>query len=201
MTTPQLPHVTLSQEERLDQRRKLIEDVLVSTTVVTAWFSAVAMIGALVWVQVTTLPGFTWNGERGTMDELELSKQFSADGWFLVIAVVAGLFSGLILLLMRKSSPALMVGLIGLGGGLATWLMLACGLAWGPEDPNIGLAQASVGDVVPVQLQVDAQGIYYAWSIAALLGAAVAIWILEKREQRRNRGDLLLSSSDGVSTS
>lgn len=165
--------------------RGTIQDLLTSISVVTAWFTAAGLLGALIWVKVTPLPGFTRVAAGGTMDEEQLAKQFSANGWFVVIAVVAGLLSGLVLMLVRRRTlPAVMVVLVALGGGLATVLMVQCGLAWGPGDPDAALAVAQIGDVVPIRLEVDAKGVYFAWSVAALLGAAIGTWLLELVEQR-----------------
>ncbi|RYJ05462.1 MAG: hypothetical protein EON52_11445 [Actinomycetales bacterium] len=176
---------TETAPETAPDRRGTVQDLLTSISVVTAWFTALGLLGALVWVKVTPLPGFTRVADNGTMDEEQLAKQFSANGWFLVIAVVAGLLSGLVLLLVRRRTlPAVMVVLVALGGGLATVLMVQCGLAWGPGDPNAALAVAQIGDVVPIQLKVDAKGVYYAWSVAALVGAAIATWLLESVEKR-----------------
>ncbi|MCX6397806.1 MAG: hypothetical protein NTV23_15070 [Propionibacteriales bacterium] len=185
---PVLPAVTVHEEDRLEHRRGLVQDLVTSVSVVVAWFTAAGLLGALLWVTVTPLPGFTRIAESGTMDEEQLAKQFSSSGWFLVIAVVGGLLSGLALMLLRRTSPpAVLVVLLALGGGLATLLMVQCGLAWGPDDPNAALATAPVGDVVPIQLKADAHGVYYAWSVAALLGAGLMLWGAESRANRRAR--------------
>ena len=51
-----------------------------------------------------------------------------------MIAAVGGLLSGVLLLIWRWRDPLLMVVLVALGGGLASWLMVHVGLALGPED-------------------------------------------------------------------
>jgi len=165
-----------------------VQDLLASVAVVIGWFSALGLVGALIWVKVTPLPGFTRVAESGSMGEEELAKQFAINGWFLVIAASAGLLSGLALMLLRRTSPPLvMIVLVALGGGLATVVMLQGGLVWGPGDPNAGLAGAALGEVVPIQLKPDVDAVYFAWSIAALIGAAAAVWVLESRESRRAR--------------
>lgn len=184
---PPFPQVTLSDEARVDRNRTIVQDLVTSLAVVVGWFAAAGVIGALIWVNVTTLPGYTRVAAGGSMDEEQMAKQFSINGWFLVIAVVGGLLSGLVLMLIRRGSPVIMVVLLALGGALATWLMLRCGLSWGPGNPNVALASAEVGQLVPIRLKPDAKGIYFAWSIAALIGAAVSLWIMESRETRRAR--------------
>lgn len=186
-TLPPLPQVTISNEERIERRRGILQEILTTLAIVVGWFTAAGAIGALVWVNVTTLPGYTRVAEGGSMDEVQMAKQFAINGWFLVIAVAGGLISGVALLLIRRRSPVVTVVLVALGGGLATWLMLQCGLSWGPGDPKVALASAQLGDLVRIQLKPDARAVYFAWSIGALVGSAVAIWLLESRETSRAR--------------
>ncbi|MET3960377.1 hypothetical protein ABIE44_000311 [Marmoricola sp. OAE513] len=180
---PDFPSVT--EAEAAEQRRELITELVTSALVVLAWFAVAAVIGALIWVEVTPLPEFTRIATTGTMDEEQLAKQFSTNGWFTVIAAIGGLVSGLALLLLRRKSPVAMVGMVAVGGAVATLVMLQLGLAWGPGDPNVALGAAQIGDKVPVQLKPDAKAVYFAWSIAALLGAALALWLTESFANRR----------------
>ena len=186
-----LPQVTISEEDRINRQRELVQSVLSSVAVVVAWFTAAGLVGALVWVKVTDLPTFTRVADNGSMGEEQLGKQFAVSGWFLVIAVVGGLVSGLVLLLLRRSSPPLvLVPLVALGGGLATLLMVQCGLAWGPGDPNAALLKAPLGAEVPTQLKADVNAVFLAWSVAALLGAALSLWLQEARENARRRREV-----------
>lgn len=195
MTTPPLPsaelpsfgEVTISDGERTERIRAIVSELSTSLALVVGWFTAAGALGALIWVNVTTLPVYVRVAQGGSMDEEQLAKQFSINGWFLVIAVVGGLLSGLVLLLVRRGSPVVMVVLVAFGSGLATWLMMSCGLAWGPGDPKVALASAQVGEVVPIQLKPDVDAVYFAWSIATLVGAALAIWILESRDTRETQ--------------
>jgi hypothetical protein len=156
-------------------RHPLVRDVLV----VLAWFAGAALVGALVWWQVTPLAEFT-KGEAGAeMGEGELGRQVSADGWFFVIASVGGLLSGVVLLSLRRRDPLAMVVLVALGGLAAGWLMLRIGLWLGPPDPQAVLSQMDVGDTVPVQLEPRARGVQLVWPVAALVGAVGVIWGLD----------------------
>jgi MFS family permease len=166
---------------------KVVEEIGVSLSVVLAWFAVLAVIGALIWDKVVTLPEFTRVATTGSMDEEQLSHQFSISGWFLVIAVVGGLLSGVVLMVIRRKNPIATVVLVALGSGLATWLMLTCGLAFGPDNPNTVLTSAKLGEKVPVQLKPDVNAVYYAWSVAALFGCVLALWILETVSTSRQR--------------
>ncbi|MGO4256284.1 hypothetical protein [Marmoricola sp. RAF53] len=152
--------------------------------VVAAWFVVAGVLGAVVWWLVTPLAEFTRTADNGVMDEQQLAKQVATDGWFVVIALVGGLISGIALLSWRRRDPLLMVVLVALGGGLATWVMLRTGLILGPPDPDKVLATAKAGDKIPVRLDPTATGIYVVWSVAALLGAIGVIWGTDSTTRR-----------------
>lgn len=144
--------------------------------VVLAWFTAIGVIGAVVWWQLTPLAEFTRTATDAQMGEEDLGRQVSSDGWYFVIGAVAGLFSGITLLLLKRRDPLLMVVLVALGGFLASWVMLWVGLWLGPPDPESVLPTVDVGDKVPLQLKLHASGIQLVWPVAALVGAIGVIW-------------------------
>lgn len=158
-----------------------VREALTSLSVVLAWFGVAAVIAAVVWWQVTPLAEFTRTADNATMDEEQLAKQFGTDGWFFVLAAVGGLVSGLLLVLLRRRNPVLMVVLVAIGGAFATLVMLQVGLLLGPSDPSSVLASTPVGAKVPLQLEPQAHGVWFVWSIAALVGAVIALWIAEAR--------------------
>jgi hypothetical protein len=159
-----------------------VRDGLASLSVVLAWFGVAAVIGAVIWWQVTPLAEFTRTKDNATMDEQQLSKQFGTDGWFWVIGSIGGLVSGVLLILLRRRNPILMVLLVAAGGAFATFVMLEVGLMLGPSNPGSVLASTPVGAKVPLQLEPTAHGVWFSWPIAALLGGIVALWITEARE-------------------
>lgn len=177
----------MTPEERAEQQREQTRDLAVSVALVLGWFLVAALVGAWVWERVVDLPEFTRIATTGTMDEEQLAKQFAINGWFLTIGAVGGLVSGLVLLLLRRRSPVVMVFVVALGAALASWVMLRCGLAWGPVDPNTALAGAELGDKIPIRLEPDINAVHFAWPFATLIGAAIALWILDSADQRRNR--------------
>lgn len=148
--------------------------------VVAGWFAAAGLLGALVWWQVAPLPKVAKSGDSATLAPQELVRQVGIDGWFFVIAAVAGLVSGLVLLGWRHRDPLLMVVLVVLGGALASWLMIHVGLALGPEREVVALRGRPDGAEVSMQLKLHAPGMAWIWPIAALLGALSDLWFLEK---------------------
>jgi hypothetical protein len=155
----------------------LVRDV----ATVVAWFAVVAVLGALVWWQVTPLAEYTRTTTNAQMDESQLGTQVAADGWFFVIGVVGGLLSGIALLLLLRRDPVATVVLVTLGGLLASWLVLRLGLWFGPASPKDVLPHVAVGHKVPVQLKTSAAGVDFSWPLGALLGALGVLWGSEDR--------------------
>lgn len=156
--------------------RSLVTDALI----VFGWFAVAGVIGALVWWQATPLPKVRKTAEGAVYDNNALVSQVGIDGWFFVIALVLGLVSGVVLLAWRSRNPVLMVLLVALGAGLASWLMIHLGLALGPGEETAALSGAPNGTRVSMQLDLHATGVAWIWPIAALLGALVQLWVLRK---------------------
>lgn len=110
------------------------------------------------------------------MGEVDLSKRFNADGWYAVIAIVAGFLSGVWLSWRRQRDFRLTTLLLVPGAALAAAAMVFVGGLVGPEDPDTALARAQTGDTVPVALEVLAASTYLTWPIAVLFGALMVLW-------------------------
>jgi hypothetical protein len=153
-------------------RRPAITDVLV----VVGWFVLVGAVAAILWWQLTPLAEYTRTASTARMGEEQLGRQVSADGWYFVIAAVAGVLSGIVLLSWRHRDPLLMVVLVTGGALLGGWLTQRIGLWLGPADPKDVLPHVAEGAAVPLQLRVHASGVLLVWPITALLGAVGVIW-------------------------
>ncbi|MGY2875272.1 hypothetical protein ACVW00_002462 [Marmoricola sp. URHA0025 HA25] len=172
----------LTQTEAQPTRPALLGHPLVrDAVVVVAWFAVAAAIGALVWWQVTPLAEFTRTATNAQMDEEQLGRQVSADGWFFVIGALGGLVSGIALLTLRRRDPVATVVLVALGGLLASWLMLRLGVWLGPANPKDVLSDVAVGHKVPLQLKTHTAGVDFAWPLGALLGAVGVLWSSDDR--------------------
>lgn len=165
-------------------RRALSRELLVDVAVVLVWFVVAAVLGAVVWWQLTPLAEFTRTSTNAQMGEDQLGKQVSSDGWYFTIAAVGGLVSGIVLLSIRRRDPIVRVVLVVLGAVLASWLMARIGLWLGPEAPKESLAHVAVGDTVPIQLETHADGVRFAWPVAAMVGALGVLWGLDESRHR-----------------
>ncbi len=60
------------------------------------------------------------------------------------------------------------------------WLMIQVGKALGPGDEIAALRRLPDGSQVSEQLRLHATGVVWVWSIAAVFGALVYLWVLAK---------------------
>ena len=164
--------------------RTPLRPALTDLGITAAWFVVAGLLGAVVWWQVTPLPVATRTGDAASLNPDQLTKEVGIDGWFAVIALVAALVSGVVLMAWRRRDPLLMVVLIALGGGLAAYLMVTLGQALGPGDEVAALKKLPDGGTAPLQLSLKAPGVALLWPIAALFGALVQVWVLRRPEHR-----------------
>lgn len=141
------------------------------------------LCGVLWWLLVEPA-SYTKLRDGGVMQEEDLSRQFNADGVYVVIAAVSGLASGLVLTWWRTRDVLLTSGLLVLGTVLAAVAMELTGHLLGPSDPGSALAAAKVGVRVPERLDVDAFTAYLAWPVSALVGALVILLNVTPRQRQ-----------------
>jgi hypothetical protein len=170
-----------------DDRRPGLRAAALDALVVAVWFAVAGLLGALLWWQVTPLPTVTRTDGNATLAPEELVKQVGIDGWFFVIALVAGVVSGAVLLAWRNRDPLLMVVLVVLGGALASWLMIHLGLSLGPGREVEALRNLPDGAEVSMRLRLHAPGIAWVWPIAAAIGSLVHIWVLRRPDQPQDQ--------------
>ncbi len=172
-----------SPAETSDSTTALVRDsgsAVTDVLIALVWFFVAGVVGALLWWAITPLPEVTKTAEGAVYDNDALVSQIGIDGWFAVIAAAGGLVSGVVLLSWRGRNPVLMVLLVCLGAGLASWLMVRLGLALGPGEETAALRDLPNGSKVPMQLDLRATGLAWLWPIGAALGALVELWVLRK---------------------
>jgi hypothetical protein len=151
----------------------------------------VGVVCGVVWSQVVDPAEFTKLARGAEMGEDQLGRRFDAEGWYVVIALVAGVATGLTLTWRRlptvlSTTAALVVGSLG-----AAVLMAVTGYLLGPGDPGKALAAARVGALVPERLAVGnhpqlplgsylrtlgGSGVFYlAWPLGVLVGVLVVL--------------------------
>jgi hypothetical protein len=149
--------------------------VLRDLTLVVGSLLVLGVLCGVLWWLVVDPAAYTKLRNGGVMQEADLSKQFSADGWYVVIAGVAGLVSGAALTWWRARDVLLTSLLLVLGAVLAAAAMELTGHLLGPGDPGAALAAARLGGRVPERLDVDTFTVYLAWPISVLAGALLVL--------------------------
>jgi uncharacterized membrane protein YeaQ/YmgE (transglycosylase-associated protein family) len=137
---------------------------------------ALGVVCGLLWWLLVDPATFTKLKTGGAMGEVQLAKQFNADGWYAVLAAVAGLLAGGLLTWWRGRDFLLTVVLLAVGSALAAAVMALTGHLLGPGDPQAALVHAKLGATVPADLRVTAKADYLVWPIAVLIGSLMVLW-------------------------
>lgn len=155
------------------QGRQLVADVVV----VLGAFLALGVVSGVAWSLLVDPAEYTKvPGGSGEMGELDLAKRFGADGWYSVVAIVAGFLSGVGLTWWRTRDFRVTVALLVPGAALAAATMAYVGRLLGPGDSGAALARVGRWDTVPVELVVSSLPVYLTWPIAVLAGALMVLW-------------------------
>lgn len=132
----------------------------VVATARTTLFVALAYVGAgavagVVWVWVWEPPSGVVVDGRWVHDPAGLSEAFSGTGWYVVIAVVAGLLTALAVTWWSRREIVTLVATL-VGATVAGWVMYQVGQALGPTDPQV-LAQGRA-DLTPLPGSLEIAG-------------------------------------------
>jgi hypothetical protein len=155
-----------------DEARSMLVDV----AVVLGAFLAAGIVAGILWPQLVE-PVMLSRTELGiSTDEVALSNRFSNDGWYAVLAGVAGLGLGVVLTAWRRTHEVVTLLVVVAGALLAAFVSARLGRLLGPEDPNRVLADAAVGASAPDVVRITAEVVYLVWPIAAVVGALIVLW-------------------------
>ncbi len=156
--------------------RRLSAGVLVDLAWVLGLFAGAGAAAGVVWWRVAPTASYTRTADNAVMLQGELGERVQADGWFVVIGLVAGLLLGLALTRWRRHHPMLVV-LVGYAASLgAAALALWLGGVLGHQDVAALLRRAAVGDRIPDSLGVISHLVVIAWPIGFLIGSVGVIW-------------------------
>ena len=153
--------------------------------VVLGTFAVLGVLAGIAWWLLVDPAEFTKLRAGGSMGEVELGKRFGADGWYVVVAVVAALPAGVAFTWWRSRDYLLTGVLVLVGSVLAAVACAVTGLLLGPGNPDVALAAAPLGAHVPVRLEVAPElrvaglplsSVFLAWPISALVGALLVLW-------------------------
>lgn len=149
---------------------------------------ALALVGVLAgvvweWVWNPTI-GVVVGHEWSAGSAAGLQQEFSATGWYVVVAAIAGLLAGIAVALVADRAPLLTLLGVVVGSALAAWLMLVVGSALGPPDPARAARTAHEGTRLPNDLTVSGWSPLFALPTGALVGLVV-VFIGSRRDSSR----------------
>lgn len=128
----------------------------------------IGAVGALVWANVTYLPSYVVQADgRATISDADMAMLFSANFWFVMIGLVAGLAVGIaawIRLRVIGWPVALVAAGMALVAAVVCWQV---GQLIGPGPFAQRLAEAGPGETVPVALGLTTPSALAAWVFAA----------------------------------
>lgn len=145
--------------------------------VVIATLLVLGLLCGVLWSLLVAPAQFTKLAGGGSMGEDQLGRQFGADGWYVVLAVPAGIGAGGVLSWWRSRDALLTSGVLILGSGVAAAAMELIGHLLGPGNPQAALEVAKVGARVPERLDVDTFVVYLAWPVGVLAGALFVLLV------------------------
>lgn len=129
-------------------------DIAVRVGVVLATFAVVGAIAGVVWEWVWTPPvGVVYRG-KWILESSGPDYDFSGTGWYVVIALVAGLLTAAVLGWVLVAGEVTTLVAAAVGSVLAGWLMFTVGHSLGPPDPRPLAAAMDDLEQLPSDLRV-----------------------------------------------
>jgi hypothetical protein len=146
--------------------------VLEGLAVLTA-FAGTGALGGLLWVRLWDQPRGVVSDHEWYTSESGLRADVAGTGWYVVIAVLAGLLLGVLAAwLGRRSELVTLAAVVG-GSVLAAYLMLQVGHHRSPPDPHVLALTAKDGTKLDGALEVHGWPPKTAFSFGALVGLAL----------------------------
>jgi hypothetical protein len=156
--------------------------VAVQLVLVVAVLAATGALAGVVWQWVWTPTDGVVVDHRWTAgDAIGLQHEFSGTGWYVVVALLAGLVAGIAVALVADRAPLLSLVAVVIGSAVAAWLMLVVGTALGPPDPETVARAADDGTRVPDDRSVSGRSPFIAFPVGALLGLVLVFIGLSSR--------------------
>ena len=157
-------------------------EVVVRAIVVTCLaFLAAGVVGGIVWSAWADPPAYhVFPNGPPRMDEEEAGRQFGVDVVFALVglgtAVLVGFVTGW---RWHRVGWPLVLAVTGAAGvaGIIAWRL---GMILGPDDPATVVGSAQVGDDIPEQLELHADGLLAIWPIGGLAGLILAVLLFSR---------------------
>ena len=150
---------------------------------ILALFAAVgALSGRVWWVLWSPAPkGIVYQGNWVPQPYAEGERaDFAGTGWYVVVAVVAGLLLGVLAGLLLDRNELVTLVAVAAGSALAAWLMLRVGVSFSAPDPEVLAETAKEGSELPGRLDLAGNSPLLAFPIGSVAGLAIALFGISK---------------------
>jgi ribose/xylose/arabinose/galactoside ABC-type transport system permease subunit len=165
---------------------------------ILAWavgiFAALATAGVacgLLWRARLDAPHGIVVGGQWYPDPWDTGEQaaFAATGWYVVIALVAGVVLGLLAAWLSRAPEVVTLAAVLLGSLAAGWLMLVVGLHGSPADPQAAAAHAADGTRLSGAVSRPGAAAFVTWPLAAIVPLAALFLLVPGRHPGPARSD------------
>ncbi len=192
LTTPAPPQVDPAPLPAAEPARRplgpgVVWQVLWQMSAVVGAFAAAGALCGWLWYLLWTPPEGVVIDHRWIPDPVEagLRGEFLGTGWYVVVALVAGLLLGAGCAYLFDRAELVTLVAVCLGSALAAWVMLRVGLSLSPPDPHEVARTVADGTRVPGDLRVSRLPPKLAFSVGALLGLSTAYFLSARRTLAR----------------
>ena len=135
-------------------------------------FAGVGAAAGWLWYTLWDAPSGVVAGGAWYTGEAGLRDDFQGVGWYVTIAVVAGLVLGMLTAWLFDRSELVTLAAVVVGSALAAYLMLRVGTHLSPADPHELAKTAQDGDKLKGALRVRSWAPKGAFTFGGLLGLA-----------------------------
>jgi uncharacterized membrane protein YeaQ/YmgE (transglycosylase-associated protein family) len=148
-------------------------------------FAIVGVAGGLLWRSLLDVPHGVVVGHQWFPDPWESGERdaFDATGWYVVIAVVAGLVVGILAAALARGRELWTLAAVLVGSLVAAWLMRAVGLHGAPPDPQAAAKHAADGTRLSGTFGRPGTAAFITWPLAAVLPVGLAFLLLPRRPE------------------
>ena len=140
---------------------------------IVAAFAAVGVAAGRLWYHLWNQPSGVVSGGQWYTDEAGLRDDFQGVGWYVAIALVAGLVLGMLAAWFCDRAELVTLAAVVVGSVLAAYVMLEVGTHLSPADPHELAKTAKDGVKIKGALRVPSWPPKGAFPFGAVLGLAL----------------------------
>jgi len=173
----------LTSPDRLEstEGRRTSRVVVLQVVAIVVVFAVVGALLGLLWYHLWDTPTGVVSSGQWFTDEAGLRDTFQGTGWYVVLAVAAGLVLGLVSAWVADRSELATLAAVVVGSVLAGLLMYLVGTHLSPGDPHVLAKTAKDGAKLDGQLTVDGWSPRAAFPFGALLGLVLVYFLTSRR--------------------